>query len=173
MGVPLYVICHSSLVAFNILSLSLSFVSSVQFSSVQALSCVRLCNPMNRSTPGLPVRHQLPESTQTHVHWVGDAIQPSHPLSSPSPPARNVSQHQGLFQFVSSITMCLSVFLLGFILPGTLYFLDLVDYFLSHVREVFNFYLFKYFLESFLSLFSFWCLSNSNVGAFNVVLEVS
>ena len=56
------------------------------------------CDPMNRSTPGLPVRHQLPEFTQTHVHRVGDAIQPSHPLSSPSPPARNPSQHQSLFQ---------------------------------------------------------------------------
>ena len=60
----------------------------VQFSSV-AQSCPTLCNPMNRSTPGLPVHHQIPESTQTHVHWVGDAIQPSHPLSSPSPPAPN------------------------------------------------------------------------------------
>ena len=59
---------------------------SVQFSSV-AQSCPTLCDPMNRSTPGLPVRHQLPEFTQTHVHWVNDAIQPSHPLSSPSPPA--------------------------------------------------------------------------------------
>ena len=57
---------------------------------------------MNRSTPGLPVHHQLPESTQTHVHWVGDAIQPSHPLSSPSPLAPNPSQHQGLFKSVSS-----------------------------------------------------------------------
>ena len=58
--------------------------------------------PMNRSTPGLPVHHQLPEFTQTHVHWVSDAIQPSHPLSSPSPPAPNPSQHQGLFQWVNS-----------------------------------------------------------------------
>ena len=57
---------------------------------------------MNHSTPGLPVHHQLPESTQTHVHWVGDAIQPPHPLSSPSPPAFNLSQHQGLFKWVSS-----------------------------------------------------------------------
>ena len=73
----------------------------VQFSSV-AQSCPTLCDPMNHSTPGLPVHHQLPESTQTHVHWVGDAIQPSHPLSSPSPPALNLSQHQGLFQWVSS-----------------------------------------------------------------------
>ena len=66
-----------------------------QFSSV-AQSCPTLCDPMNRSTPGLPVHHQLPESTQTHVHRVGDAIQPSHPLLSPSPPALSLSQHQGL-----------------------------------------------------------------------------
>ena len=68
-----------------------------QFSSA-AQSCPTLCNPMNRSTPSLPVHYQLPEFTQTHVHRVGDAIQPSHPLSSPSPPAPNPSQHQGLFQ---------------------------------------------------------------------------
>ena len=71
--------------------------SSVQFSSV-AQSCSTLCDPMNHSTPGLPVHHQLPEFTQTHVHRVGDAIQPSHPLSSPFPPAPNPSQHQSLFQ---------------------------------------------------------------------------
>ena len=71
----------------------------VQFSSV-AQSCPTLCDPMNRSTPGLPVHHQLPGFTQTHVHWVSDAIQPSHPLSSPSPPALNLSQHQGLFKWV-------------------------------------------------------------------------
>ena len=75
--------------------------SSVQFSSV-AQSCPTLCDPMNRSTPGLPVHHQCPEFTQTHVHWVGDAIQPSHPLLSPSPPASNPSKHQGLFQWVNS-----------------------------------------------------------------------
>ena len=69
--------------------------SSVQFSSV-AQSCLTLCDPMNCSTPGLRVHHQLPESTQTHVHRVGDAIQPSHPLLSPSLPALNPSQHQGL-----------------------------------------------------------------------------
>ena len=74
---------------------------SIQFSSV-AQSCPTLCDPMNRSTPGLPVHHQLPEFTQTHVHWVGDAIQPSHPLSSPSPLTFNLSQHQGLFQWVNS-----------------------------------------------------------------------
>ena len=70
---------------------------SVQFSSV-AQSCPTLCHPMNRSTPGLPVHHQLPEFTQTHVHTVSDAIQPSQPLSSPSPPAPNPSQYQRLFQ---------------------------------------------------------------------------
>ena len=73
-----------------------------QFSSVTQ-SCPTFCNPMDCSTPGLPVHHQLPEFTQTHVHWVGDAIQPSHPLLSPSPPALNLSQHQGLFQWVSSL----------------------------------------------------------------------
>ena len=73
-----------------------------QFSSV-AQSCPTLCDPMNRSTPGLPVHHQLPECTQTHVHWVGNATQPYHPLSSPSPPALNLSQHRGLFQWVSSL----------------------------------------------------------------------
>ena len=72
-----------------------------QFSSVTQ-SCLTLCNPMNRSMPGLPVHHQLPESTQTNAHWVGNAIQPSHPLSSPSPPAVNLSQHQGLFKWVNS-----------------------------------------------------------------------
>ena len=72
----------------------------VQFTSVVP-SCPTLCDPMNYSTQGLPVHHQLPEFTQTHVHWVGDAIHPSHPLSSPSP-ALNLSQHQGLFQWVSS-----------------------------------------------------------------------
>ena len=71
----------------------LSHLSSVQFSSV-AQSCLTLCDPMNCSTPGLPVHHQLPEFTQTHVHQVADAIQPSHPLSSPSLPVPNPSQHQ-------------------------------------------------------------------------------
>ena len=74
---------------------------SVQFSSV-AQSCPTLCDPMNHSLPGLLVHHHLPEFTQTHVHQVSDAIQPSHPLSSPSPPAPNPSQHQGLFQWVNS-----------------------------------------------------------------------
>ena len=75
--------------------------SAVQFSSVAQL-CLTLCDPMNHSTPGLPVHHQLPEFTQTRVHRVSDAIQLSHPLSSPSPPAPNPSQHQSLFQWVNS-----------------------------------------------------------------------
>ena len=82
--------------------ISLWWFSSVQFSSVTQ-SCLTLCDPMNSNMPGLPVHHQLPEFTQTHVHWVGDVIQPSHPLSSPSPPALNLSQHQGLFKWVSSL----------------------------------------------------------------------
>ena len=69
----------------------------IEFSSVTQ-SCLTLCDPMDYSMPGFPVHHQLPEPTQTHVHHVGDAIQPFHPLSSPSPPALNLSQHQGLFQ---------------------------------------------------------------------------
>ena len=74
--------------------------SSVQFSrSVVSDSC----DPVNRSTPGLPVHHQLPEFTQTHIHWVSDAIQPSHPLSSASPPAPKPSQHQSLFQWKMSL----------------------------------------------------------------------
>ena len=72
-------------------------LSSVQFSSVSQ-SCPTLCDPMNCSMPGLPAYHQLPELTQTHVHRVGDAVQPSHPLLSPFPPAPNPSQHQNLFQ---------------------------------------------------------------------------
>ena len=74
---------------------------NVWFSSVQSLSRVWLCDPMSCSTPGLPVHHHLPEFTQTHIHRVGDAIKPSHPLSSPSP-APNPSQHQSLFQWVNS-----------------------------------------------------------------------
>ena len=76
-------------------SISQSVSQSVQL-------CPTLCDPMNHSTPGLPVHHQLPEFTQIHAHWVGDTIQPSHPLSSPFPPAPNPSQHQGLFQWVNS-----------------------------------------------------------------------
>ena len=83
----------------------ISLCSSNLLSSVSLVtqSCTTLCNSMDCSTPGLPVHHQLLEFTQTHVHWVGDAIQPSHPLLSPSPPAFNLSQHRGLFQWVSSL----------------------------------------------------------------------
>ena len=79
-----------------------NFFSTMQISSVQPLSRVRLCYTMDCSMPGLPVHHHFPELTQTPVHRVGDAIQPSHPPSSPSPPAINLSQHQGLFKWVSS-----------------------------------------------------------------------
>ena len=80
-------------------------LSNIQFSRSVAQSCLTLCDPMDCSTPGLPVHHQLPEFTQTHVHWVGDAIQSSHPLSSPSPPAFNLSLASGSFpvsQFFAS-----------------------------------------------------------------------
>ena len=85
------------------LSISIIFqvLSPYQFSSVTQL-CPTLCDPMNRSTPCFPVHHHLPEFTQTHAHRVSDAIQPSHPLSSPSPPAPNPPQHQSLFQWVNS-----------------------------------------------------------------------
>ena len=86
---------HSHLYLYNFAYLT--WVGSDQIRSVAQL-CPTLCSPMNRSTPGLPVHHQLPEFTQTHVHRVSDAIQPSHPPSFPSPPAPNPSQHQSLFQ---------------------------------------------------------------------------
>ena len=92
-------VCH---LPFKFTTENLSTASqSSQFSSI-AQSCLSLCNPMDCSIPSLPVHRQLPEFTQTHVYWVGDAIQPPHSLSSPSPPALNLSQHQGLFQWVSS-----------------------------------------------------------------------
>ena len=81
----------------------LCFLPSAQSVSSVTQSCPTLCDPRNCSTPGLPVHHQLLEFTQTHVHWVGDAIYPSHPLSSPSSPAFNLSQCQGLFRWVSSL----------------------------------------------------------------------
>ena len=92
---------HPWLIHVNVWQKQLQYCKVIQFSSA-AQSCLTLSDPMNHSTPGLPVHHQLPESTQTHVYWVSDAIQPSHPLSSPSPPALNLSQHQGLFKWVSS-----------------------------------------------------------------------
>ena len=90
----LMLVCHFF---FHFKKIIIKLYVSVQFISA-AQSCLTLCDPMNRRTPGLPVHHQLPESTQTHVHRVSDANQPSHLLSSPSPLASNPSQHQGLFQ---------------------------------------------------------------------------
>ena len=87
---------------YEIKTLTSIYYYNVQFSSVTQL-CLTLCNPMDHNMPGLPIHHQLLEFTQAHVHWVGDAIQPSHPLSSPSPPAFNLFQHQGLFKWVSSL----------------------------------------------------------------------
>ena len=80
----------------------LNYLYSCPQSSVQSL-CLTFCSPMDCSISGLPVHHQFQEFTQIHVHWVSNAIQPSHPLSSPSPSAFNLSQHQGLFQWVSSL----------------------------------------------------------------------
>ena len=93
----LKVMSIESVMPSNYLILCCPFFSSV------AQSCPTLCDPRNHSTPGFVVHHQLPEYTQTHVHWVSDAIQPSHLLSSPSPPVLNLSQHQALFQWVSSL----------------------------------------------------------------------
>ena len=105
-----------------------------QFSS-DAQSCPTLWDPMNCSTPGLPVHHQLPEFTQTHVHRVGDAIQPSHPLSSPSPPAPNPSQHQSLFQWVNSSHEVAKVLEFQ---------LHLIVFFLTHLSSV----MFRFWFQS-------------------------
>ena len=86
---------------FEQFHIGMSHYNRLQFSSFSQ-SCLTLCDPMDCSMPGFPVHHQLPEFTQTHVHWVGDAIQPSHSLSSSSPSAFNLSQHQGLFQWINS-----------------------------------------------------------------------
>ena len=91
-GSSIHGIFQARVLEWGAIAFSRKGLSSVQFSSV-AQSCPTLCDPMNRSTPGLPVHHQLPEFTQTHVHRVSDAIQPSHPLSSPSRPAPNPCQH--------------------------------------------------------------------------------
>ena len=93
--------CFSTLIEMTIWFLSFILFTSAQFISV-VQSCPTLCNPINHSTPGLPVHHHLPEFIQTHVHRVSDAIQPSHPRLSLSPPAPNPSQHQSLFQWVNS-----------------------------------------------------------------------
>ena len=92
-----------------------------QFSSVAQL-CPTLCNPMNCTTPCFPVHHQLPEPAQTHVHQVSDAIQPSHPLLSPSPPTFSLPQHQGLFQWVQWVILCCSLLLLPLVFPSIRFF---------------------------------------------------
>ena len=120
----------SSIIAFN-MHIMVRIKCSVQFS---CQSCPTLCNPMDCSMPGLPVHHWLPEFTQTHVHQVGEAIPPSHPLSSPSPPAFNLSQHQGLFQWVSSSHQVAKV--LGFQLQH------------QSFQWIFKMYIFLFFLWS-------------------------
>ena len=96
----LYTFSSDSLAVKNLPYLLYHSFWLFQFSSVTQ-SCPTLCNPMDCRTPGFLIHHQLPELAQTHVHWVGDAIQPSHPLSPPSPPAFSLSQHEGLFHWVS------------------------------------------------------------------------
>ena len=105
---PLNYFFHDSIrvlvgIFLKIPSIKIIWKSPVQMfiSSVVTQSCPTLCDPMDGSTPGFPIHYQLSEFTQTHVHWVSDAIQPSHPLSTPFPPAFNLSQHQGLFKWVS------------------------------------------------------------------------
>ena len=101
-GSSIHGIFHANLLKWIAISSSRGSDTNmnIQFSSVTQ-SCPTLCKPMDCSSPGLPVHHQLPQFTQTHVHWVGDATQPSHLLSSPSPPALNLPQHQGLFRLVN------------------------------------------------------------------------
>ena len=103
----------SKLLGFVVLYVQSEIFQLLQFSSVTQ-SCLTSCNPMDCSTPGFPVHHQLLEPTQTHVHHVSDLIRPSHPLSSPSPPAFNLSQHQGLFQWVGSLNPMAKVLELQF-----------------------------------------------------------
>ena len=96
-------ICNTTHLAFKTKMIQINQVVTVHCCCSVTQLCPTLCDPMDCSTPGLSVHHQLPEFTQTHVHWVGDAIQPSHPLLSPSLSAFNLSQHQGLFKWVSSL----------------------------------------------------------------------
>ena len=115
----LFLLCLETSLEWHIFAMLMKFHycwHSVQFISVAQLY-LTLCDPMKCSTPGLPVHHQFPESTQTHVHWVSDAIRPSHPLSSPSPPALNLSQHWGLFQWVSSLHQSIRVSASASVLP--------------------------------------------------------
>ena len=111
-------------------------LSLVQFSSV-AQSRQTLCNPMNCSTPGPPVHHQLPEFTQIYVHQVGDAIQPSHLLSSPSPPAPNPSQHQSLIQCIVAVLVCIPTnSVRGFLFLFTLSNIYFVDFLIAAILEI-------------------------------------
>ena len=98
-----------------------------QFSSVNQL-CLTLCDPMDCSMPGLPVHHQLPEFTQTHVHRLSDPIQSSHPLSSPSPPAFSLSQYQGLFQWVSSLHQLVKLWSFSFSISASNEYLRLISF---------------------------------------------
>ena len=127
--------------------------SSAQFNSVTQ-SCPILCDPMNRSTPGLPVHHQLPEFTQTHVHRVSDAIQASHPLSSPCCPAPNPSQHQSLFQLVKSLHIWWPKywsFSFSIIpskeIPGLIFRMDWLDLLAEKEKQwFFKIYIYKYII---------------------------
>ena len=101
MPCPMKAISHSFIYNPKLRSINISLYGTSVSSAAQL--CPTLCAPKGCGTPGLPVHHQLPEFTHTPVHWVGNAIQPSHPLSPPSPPASNLSQHQGLFQWLSSL----------------------------------------------------------------------
>jgi len=114
---------------------------SVQFISVTQ-SCPALCDPINHSTPGLPVHHQLPEFTQTHVRRVSDAIQPSHPLASPSSPAPNPSQHQSLFQWVNS--------------PHEVKVIKPKSYCLDNWRCMCGYIIFFFFLLCYYGTFQWW-----------------
>ena len=109
---PIYLSYLSTHLTYLSLSVYLSYLSILYTClSIFLLlfSCLTFCDPMDCSTPGFPVLHYLPEFAQTHIFWVGDAIQPSHPLSPPSPPALNLPQHQGLFQWVSSLVKLLEL----------------------------------------------------------------
>ena len=130
---------------------------------------------MNRSTPGLPVHHQLLESTQTHIHWVGDAIQPCHPLSSPSPPALNLSQDQGLFKWVSSLHQVAKVlefqlplpyvkfpFAMGLFLDSNIFYqsICLLCTYIPNAIITIDYYVLFYYLLLFCTPLQYSCLEN-------------
>ena len=139
----------------NIISPFLGKKNTHWFSSV-VQSCLTLCDPRDCSTPGFSVHYQLPEFTQTHVHWVGDAIQPSHHLSSPSPPARNLSQHQGLFKWVSSLYQVAKVLEFQLQHQSPLFYLNNNLHFLVKLLILYLYiYWFILFIES-LNLLTFY-----------------